>query len=364
MFRQKTTIVVGAGASCEIGLPSGDQLKNQIADLFAPTDENSYGLKNQAIIDTVKGLLGQRNTVYANGFPPDHQGQIVAIRDAARRIHRGLPLALSIDNFLHTHQSDAEVVRLGKTAIAMSILEAERRSALHANITPATEHKLRSQGRSRRTTLTSEKMVASWYVPFVQLLMSGLGKAEAGTTFRHLRFVIFNYDRCLEQYLWMALQAYFDLSDLEAAGILASVDFLHPYGSLGPLPWQASDGEHGIPIGGGDGLNVWNLGSRIRTFTESVESAAGGRIKAAVEDAATILLLGFGYLEQNVELLTPGEKRNASRIISSAYGVSIPDQEVVRAMMATFGRQNGTQVMLDPGTCRALFDSYRLQIVR
>lgn len=38
MFRQKTSIVIGAGASCEIRLPFGD--------LFAGCNDNSYELKN------------------------------------------------------------------------------------------------------------------------------------------------------------------------------------------------------------------------------------------------------------------------------------------------------------------------------
>ena len=108
MFRQTTTIVVGAGASCEIGLPAGDQLKKQIADLFAMTDENIYGHKNQTMIEAIKDRPGQRNHVYVRKDVPDYDGQIVAFRGTARRIRRGLPLALSIDNFLHANQADAK----------------------------------------------------------------------------------------------------------------------------------------------------------------------------------------------------------------------------------------------------------------
>lgn len=362
MFRQKTTIVIGAGASCEIGLPSGDRLKAQIAALFAGSNENSYGLKNTSMIAAVKDRLGQRNRVYVNSPPLHHDEQIVTIREAAKRIRVGLPLALSIDNFLHTHQADAEVVRLGKTAIAMCILAAERGSAFYDEVTPATKHKQRLQGTQRSITLTSKKMLESWYVPFVQLLMSGIGKADAKEVFRNLRFVIFNYDRCLEQYLWLALQSYFDLTREAAAEILSTVEFLHPYGSLGPLPWQTIAEEHSVQLGGSEDLDVWQVGSRIRTFTESVESDLEPRIRSAIEDPSTILILGFGYLDQNVQLLTPGDKRNASRIISSAYGVSQLDQDIIREVMRSFARATGPQIMLEPGTCRALFDNFRLQL--
>ena len=362
MFRQNTTIVVGAGASCEIGLPSGDQLKRQIADLFATTDENSYGLQNKTMIEAVKGRLRQRNHIYVRNPVPGYDGQIIAIRDAAKRIRRGLPLALSIDNFLHAHQADAEVVRLGKVGIAMSILAAERRSAFFERVTPAAAQQMGNHGRRRPMTLTSKEMLDSWYVPFAQLLMSGIGRDAAADVFRNVRFVIFNYDRCLEQYLWLALQAYFDLPEADAAEIMAGVEFLHPYGSLGPLPWQVEEGGQPVPLGGGDGLDVWQVSSRIRTFTESVESEVEPRIRAAMSDAATILILGFGYLDQNVQLLTPGEKRVAHRIISSAYGVSQSDQLIIRDVMRVFARPSGSQIMLEPGTCRDVFNNHRLQL--
>lgn len=143
---------------------------------------------------------------------------------------------------------------------------------------------------------------------------------------------------------------------------MAGVEFLHPYGSLGPLPWQVEEGEQPVPLGGGDGLDVWHVSPRIRTFTESVKSEVEPRIRTAISDAATILILGFGYLDQNVQLLTPGEKRNAHRIISSAYGVSQSDQAIILDVMGGLARQSGPQIMLEPGTCRDVFNNHRLQL--
>ena len=91
MFRQDTTIVVGAGASCEIGLPSGDQLKNQILKLFEPSEDNAYGLKNETLISIVKtrlSALGQDFHYQSHEFQKERS----SIRDAAARIFRGLPL--------------------------------------------------------------------------------------------------------------------------------------------------------------------------------------------------------------------------------------------------------------------------------
>lgn len=361
MFRQKTTIVVGAGASCEIGLPSGEELKDRIVALLATTNENAYGLKSDTMINAVKWRLGQADTFYASGIAPagPEAGQI---KEAAKRIGRGLPLALSIDNFLHSHQDDPEVVRLGKTAIAMSILDAESRSALFENSPPAHAARLPQERRPRYATLTGKRLSASWYAPFAQLLMSQVQKANAGDALSNLRFVVFNYDRCLECYLSMALQSYFDITISEAAELLAPVEFLHPYGSLGPLPWQDPATGTSVPLGGGDGSDVWAIGSRIRTFTESVASEVEPKIKLAIESAETIILLGFGYLDQNVQLLTPGPGRTAGRVMSTAYGVSNEDQLIVRECMEAFGRSTIPQIMVEPGSCREFFDRFRLQL--
>lgn len=362
MFRQKTTIVVGAGASCELGLPSGEKLKEQITSLLMPTDENMYGVKNDAMINAIKVRLGQANTVYAGGFFQLDTQELTDIKDAAKRIRRGLPLALSIDNFLHTHQADPQVVRLGKTAIAMTILDAEHGCALFETASPMRTQQMTRQGIARSMSITGKRIEESWYPPFSQLLMSGFERRTAHKVFENLRFVVFNYDRCLEQYLWLALQAYFDLTAQEAGSILRGVEFIHPYGSLGLVPWQTDDTNSIVRFGNAEGLNVWTVGSGIRTFTESVTSDLEPRIKSAIEEASTIILLGFGYLDQNVRLLMLGEKRNAARVMSTAYGVSEEDQVIVRESMAALARQVGAQLMVEPGACRAFFERFRLQL--
>lgn len=361
MFRQDTTIVVGAGASCEIGLPSGDQLKTQILKLFEPSDDNAYGLKNEFLISIVKARLSALGQDF-HFQGPEFQKERSSIRDAAARIFRGLPLALSIDNFLHTHQNDDEVVRLGKTAIAITILSAEQKSAFYERVSPVVLNQMRLQNRARLMTLKSDALTASWYLPFAQLLMSGISRSNAAEAFRRIRFIIFNYDRCLEQFLWMALQAYYDISAEEAAIILSDVDFLHPYGSLGPLPWQTSDHRNAVALGGGEAPNFWQIGSGIRTFTESVESSLEPRIKDAIQRANTILLLGFGYLDQNVQLLTPYADQQAERVITSAYGVSQYDQTVISSVMKSFSKPYSADCMIEPGTCREVFNNFRLRL--
>jgi NAD-dependent SIR2 family protein deacetylase len=66
MFERRTVFVVGAGASCELGFPSGGDLKNQIGakvDIRFHDNMNlSRGDKN--IVGAIKAILkdqGERN---------------------------------------------------------------------------------------------------------------------------------------------------------------------------------------------------------------------------------------------------------------------------------------------------------------
>lgn len=355
MFEEKTTIVVGAGASCELNLPDGNGLKSQIVELLQHSDQNGFGFSKRAMQEAMKTHIGERSHSWPTIVQP--------WRDAARRIRTALPVALSIDNYLHSHRDDHDIVRLGKLAIAICILEAEQQSHLFGrgyryallageNVTPT-------------TSVESVELQTTWYPAFAQLLMSGVSRDNIRDAFKNLTFVIFNYDRLLEQYLWLALQAYFSISGQEAADVLRRVEFIHPYGSLGKLPWQTNHPERAVEIGGGNVQDYWVVGDRLRTFTEVVKDEVGQKIKGAMASAKTVLMLGFGFLQQNLDLLEPlPNEANASRIIYTAYGMSPPNQEAARQELERFTYRDNRNIYPDTGTCRALFDNHSLLLAR
>ncbi|KQT33735.1 hypothetical protein ASG29_06940 [Sphingomonas sp. Leaf412] len=351
MFRQKTTIVVGAGASCELGLPSGDGLKEQIVSLLRPTNDNAYGFADPALQQAMKALVSPDVTSFQSTLRP--------FKAAAQRILRGLPLALSIDNFLHSHQDDPHVVDLGKLCIAICILRAERSSHLfkRRNIYVLVE----DHNEPREASTHGEELAKTWYPAFARLLMSGVQRNNIKEAFENVRFVIFNYDRCLEHFLWMALQDYFDVDGEVAAEVLEGVQFTHPYGSLGVLPWRGRS-DANLPLGGTDSVDHWKVGKRLQTFTESVRSKVAQNVVEAVHSADTLLVLGFGYLDQNLQLLRPQMNGNAQRAISTAYGVSEPDQRIVRQALLTLGNQTPDLTYLEQGSCRELFEHFRLML--
>ncbi|MCT2399017.1 hypothetical protein [Novosphingobium mangrovi (ex Huang et al. 2023)] len=351
MFRQKTTIVVGAGASCELGLPSGDGLKDQIVSLLERTNENAYGFSDNTMLQIMRSFAG--------ADVPSLQNNLQPYKAAADRILRGLPLALSIDNFLHSHQDDPHLVDLGKLCIAICILRAERSSYLFQR---SNMHALFSErDEMPQASTRGEKLAKTWYPAFARLLMSGVQRNNIKEAFENVRFVIFNYDRCLEQFIWMALQDYFDIDGEEAAEVLEDVRFNHPYGSLGVLPWRGQS-EANLPLGGGDDLDYWKIGKRLQTFTESVRSQVVHNVAQAVHSADTLLVLGFGYLDQNLQLLRPQMRGNAKRAISTAYGVSDADQRILKQALLTLGNQSPEMTYLEPGSCSELFDHFHLML--
>lgn len=349
MFRERTTIVVGAGASCELGLPSGDTLKDQIIQLLAPSSDNVYGFSSSVMQEAMRIRAGPNIHTVMQTLQP--------LKMAAERIRRGLPLAMSIDNFLHSHQGDVEVEQLGKLAIAICILHAERRSHLFSRV-PAMLLLLDNPPDAHASS-HGEDLQKTWYPAFARQLMSQVQRNDIARAFENVRFVIFNYDRCLEQYLWMALQDYFDISEEEATEVLDGVEFSHPYGSLGMLPWR-TDATTSIGLGASNTPDLWKVGARLRTFTESVRSKVGEKVQAAISEAKTILILGFGYLDQNLQLLRPGNG-GAQRVISTAYGVSGVDQRVMQKAMLSLSA-GSPETFIEEGACRDLFDHYRLML--
>ena len=117
MFYSKTLFVVGAGASKEAGLPTGNELTATIAkkvdikfrdfnDQFSGDFEIAAALRSHA--SDVDG-------------PP---GDINPYLPACWHIRDAMPQAISIDSFID-HQGDDKIEVCGKLAIVRSILEAQ-----------------------------------------------------------------------------------------------------------------------------------------------------------------------------------------------------------------------------------------------
>ena len=101
MLRNKTLLVIGAGASLEAGLPLGIELSKQIsAKLYFEFDSG----------------LRKGDHVFFEALRQNSNGndELNERLQACRRIHTGIQLARSIDNYIDSHRNDFSVALCGK----------------------------------------------------------------------------------------------------------------------------------------------------------------------------------------------------------------------------------------------------------
>ena len=116
MLKTPTLLIVGAGASCEFGLPVGSQLSAQIRD--------AVDFSGDAFGRLSGGDAQIRHALEHLGCAP---AEIFA---TGQRIRKGLPLSYSIDNYLDKFRSDFVVQAAGRLGIVKMISAAEAKSRL------------------------------------------------------------------------------------------------------------------------------------------------------------------------------------------------------------------------------------------
>ncbi|HEX6783162.1 MAG TPA: hypothetical protein VF098_00705 [Sphingomicrobium sp.] len=314
MFRSKTVFVVGAGASCELSFPSGAQLLNQIADsLDIYFDDGNYMRRGDSrLYQAFQQLAGQGSNLSLN----DLQFAGWRVRDAAK-------LGLSIDNVIHQFADDGLVARVAKLAIAYKILQAEESSSF-----------LRLNTDLRPPNIDLASIRNTWLGGLAQLLVQDLTRSQAERIFDNLAIISFNYDRSIRRFLPFALSSQFGISTGESQEISKQLRIFYPYGSLGPLPWEASEGTE---FGDADHAPLIDVSTRIRTFTEQVEESESlASMRQALSEARHVVFLGFGYHRQNMTLLSDGVKGSALRVFGTSQGLSGSDREVVSGQATQF----------------------------
>jgi hypothetical protein len=257
-----------------------------------------------------------------------------------------MPQAISIDNFIDAHSTNPGIVLCGKLGIAQAMIEAERISRLFIDDSPG-----------KIFDFNHSKMTDTWYLALFQLLTENINKEDAHAVFENISFVVVNYDRCLEHYLYHALQNYYSIGERDAQQIMAMLQISHPYGVVGSLPWQNASS---VKFGGARiNVTLLHIATEIRTFTDRMgDDAALAAIRHQIQEAETIVFLGFAFHELNMELLSPG-KSNATRYIGTALGISDADVQTIEADIRRMFRTPSALLRINNKlTCRALFSEY------
>ena len=338
MFRARTLLVLGAGASAEVGLPIGAKLLQEIVKLTDIRFDHQQISGDLHLLEALKLVLNEgRDVTRLN----DHL-------HAAWQLGASAKQALSIDNVIDALE-DKRVELVGKLGIVRAIHEAERQSSYFKD----------QNGRFDQPYLN--RFGGTWYDSFTKLLTEGVRKSEVAGIFDNLTIINFNYDRCVEQYLQFSLANYYGLGLEQIRELMPKLTIHRPYGIAGKLPWQEGN-LPAVEFGGGQVIGTAQAASQIRTFTEQVEEGEDlRRIRAAVQDAERIVFLGFAFHRQNLDLLAARAMPSAE-VLATAYEVSKSDQAVIEQEVATaFELEDSTterNIELADATCAALFKDY------
>lgn len=335
--------VVGAGASKEVGLPIGSELTETIAKKI---DIRFDDFGDRLISGEPEIVSALREHVKADD---GRAGDINPYLHAGWLIRDAMPQAPSIDDFIDAHQGDERVNLCGKLAIVRSILEAEENSGLYFGD--------RDLPRKPDFSRVSE----TWYNRFMQILTDGCQKEQIVTRFESISFISFNYDRCIEHFLFHALQNYYGIEAGEAGEFMGALNIYHPYGLVGHMPWQ--DRQDATEFGAGiSGMTLLRRSQQIKTYTEQIEDdAAISEMRLAVQKADTIVFLGFAFHKQNMTLIKPDKHCKVKSVYATALSISSSDCEVVRAQIVEFvGKLPEAAIYLENNLdCNALFNEYR-----
>lgn len=344
MSNKNTLYIVGAGASSEVNLPTGEKLKDEISSSLDIRFNDGYSQSNG------DRVIAQALRLHVESCDPPSK-DINPHLHSCWRIRDAMPQAISIDNFINNHSGDKQIELCGKLAIVRSILSAEKDSDLYVD---------KSNSYNKMDFQFLEK---TWYSSFLKLLTENCTVNNLPERLKSISLIIFNYDRCLEHYLYNAFQNYYGIQPEDAGKLVNEINIYHPYGVVGNLPWQ---GKQGMEFGAEPHPQVLlQLARQIKTFTESTdeESSEIIAIRNHVSAADNIVFLGFAFHKLNLKLMAPNsfipDPLEVTNYFGSAFGISDSDYKFIKADLEEFtDRDAGEMEINNKLKCAAFFKEY------
>ena len=262
VIRTKTALVLGAGASRPYRFPLGKQLKDEIVSSLAPT-ANRAELAELTGVATVNELERFFHSLRFSGLT-------------------------SVDVFL---ESNPQFLDVGKFMIARTLIPFESVEELFVPF----ETPVSSSGHLPREV--------NWYEFLWGRMMEDADFDSFGEN--QLSIVTLNYDRSLEQYLYMSLLNAFGKSEDEAAEKVAQIPIVHVYGKLGNLPWDGEPSRAYEPDTSLEKVSLASEGIKILHETTG-DSELFEEARRWLASSDRVVVLGFGFNQANVDRLGLG----------------------------------------------------------
>jgi hypothetical protein len=268
MIEKNVVLILGAGASKPYGFPLGQELIDHIL------------------------TMGDKPPLL-----PIDSGELL-------RFQRALKLAgrTSIDAFLE--RQDAEFVLIGKQLIAYLLSRYENEKDLYDTKRSGDDNK-------------------RWY----QFLWEQIVQVDSGTLFdgSKVSIITYNYDRSLEFFLFNAVRQHFPAhSDGDCETLLLNLPIIHIHGKIGEPIYstKVALGRKYLPIDSIDDLNTAVRGMMLISEAQP-KNVLYEEAHKLIENADSIVFLGFGYHQDNMDRLEVGarSKQNAN-ILCTTLGLT------------------------------------------
>lgn len=336
MIRTKTTLIVGAGASCELQFPDGKELLARIAAGF---DFQRLGTDlESADIADMSALIGQ--------IAKKARVKKKALMEAAQLIRSASRLTPSIDAILEQYGDNPMALAVGKLAIAHYTLGLEANGPMDEEPRDPGDLPLRG--------------TENWLFQLARMIVNGVPRTRADNCFDNLSIICFNYDRSIEHYLPWALHMSFGMSLTEARALVAEkLRIIHPFGTPGQLEWQS--GDHPIANWGDTKPEDFPaVVEQIHTSSERHDQRGYMRkIQSEIVQGKRLVFLGYGFDPMKSAMLFDAPIEHNPDVLVTLPGASESERSaVMRALKQQMNIRNERYITIEDMRAWQLLNDY------
>ncbi|MGE3979940.1 MAG: hypothetical protein AB7F70_00785 [Candidatus Omnitrophota bacterium] len=294
--------VLGAGASCDFGYPTGLELIRNISkSLLKPSEKL---LQELDLLESVAEML---EAAWSTNLKLSNYCQMLGNRIYFSGV-------TSIDRFISINQDNNVYQDICKYMIVRELLSAERRS-----LNPCAKEEGNLSNECFRWRQNWLRVFFGCF--FVKNTIDDLLKY---LECNKVCFISFNYDRLMEYFL---VQAIINLYGLEIEGkpedlkklntVMNAVKILHVYGKF---DGKNIDIKKLLRDYGALGGDISSLSKNIQTIR--FDQTLPDEYSLVIEKSKKVYFLGFGFDDMNVNILTKNIGFPTNKFRSTNYGLS------------------------------------------
>ena len=291
MIEEQTLFILGAGASDCFGYPTGSKLNDDLITELIRFD-HTY-------ISKGKGFFHDGEHIY-------DQSNLLRFSKIYKNSHPTL-----VDYFL-AKNPEVIIKKIGIYGIALSLINAE-------------------VNHSSKTSYSFNK--DNWFSILFNKMTSDILDVGSIDRFKlnKCSFLTFNYDRLLEQLFYEALTNNYGITYTDVKNLMSGIKIIHTFGRLPLLPYEGANSEEDSFQYGKEPSNLF-IEKAIKSIITIHERKNNlEEIDNAIMDAHRIFILGFGFAEENMELLNFKKNFTSHKDVNATtLGVSQKKREYIK----------------------------------